>query len=64
MLLQAKEDHEKDLEQLKRNFDVSRVKAEEKLDKLVEELNDIQLNSKLETADLKKELSLARTALK
>ena len=64
MLLQAKEDHEKDLEQLKRNFDVSRVKAEEKLDKLVEELNDIQLNSKLETADLKKELNLARTALK
>ncbi len=64
MLLQAKEDHEKDLEQLKRNFDVSRVKAEEKLEKLMEELTNIQLNSKLETADLKKELSLARTALK
>ena len=54
MLLQAKEDHEKDLEQLKRNFDVSRVKAEEKLEKLMEELTNIQLNSKLETADLKK----------
>jgi len=41
MLLQAKEDHEKDLEQLKRNFDVSRVKAEEKLEKLMEELTNI-----------------------
>jgi hypothetical protein len=41
MLLQAKEDHEKYLEQLKRNFDVSRVKAEEKLEKLMEELTNI-----------------------
>ena len=64
MLLQAKEDHDKELEELIRNFDVSRVEAEEKLEKLVEELTNIQLNSKLESADLKKELNLALTALK
>ena len=40
MLLQAKEDHEKELEELIRNFDVSRVEAEEKLEKLVEELTN------------------------
>jgi hypothetical protein len=41
MLLQAKEDHDKELEELIRNFDVSRVEAEEKLEKLVEELTNI-----------------------
>ena len=64
MLLKVKEDHEKDLEELKRKFDVSRVEAEEKLEKLEEKLTNIQLNSKLESADLKKELNLALTALK
>ena len=64
MLLKVKEDHEKDLEELKRKFDVSRVEAEEKLEKLEEKLTNIQLNSKLESADLKKELNLAHTALK
>ena len=64
MLLKVKEDNEKDLEELKRKFDVSRVEAEEKLEKLEEKLTNIQLNSKLESADLKKELNLALTALK
>ena len=64
MLLKVKENHEKDLEELKRKFDVSRVEAEEKLEKLEEKLTNIQLNSKLESADLKKELNLALTALK
>lgn len=64
MLLKVKEDQEKDLEELKRQFDVSRVEAEEKLEKLEEKLTNIQLNSKLESADLKKELNLALTALK
>ena len=41
MLLQAKEDHDEELEELIRNFDVSRVEAEEKLEKLVEELTNI-----------------------
>ena len=64
MLLKVKEDQEKDLEELKSQFDVSRVEAEEKLEKLEEKLTNIQLNSKLESANLKKELNLALTALK
>lgn len=64
MLQQMKEAHSADLEELTINFDVSLVKAEERLEKMVEERTDIQLNSKLESADLKKELNLALTALK
>lgn len=41
MLQQAKEAHSADLEELTRNFDAGRVKAEEKLEKLMEERTNI-----------------------
>ena len=63
MLEQVKEAHSADLKELTRNFDASRLKDEEKLEKLMEERTNIQLNSKLELANLKKELNLVLTAL-
>ena len=63
MLEQVKEAHSADLKELTRNFDASRLKDEEKLEKLMEERTNIQLNSKLELAYLKKELNLVLTAL-
>ena len=63
MLEQVKEAHSADLKELTRNFDASRLKDEEKLEKLMEERTNIQLNSKLELANLKKELNLVLSAL-
>lgn len=62
-MLQAKKDHERDLQELKKESEVSRVDAERKSDKLMEELTNVQLNFKLESADLRKELNLTLTAL-
>jgi len=40
-MLQAKKDHERDLQELKKEFEVSRVDAERKSDKLMEELTNV-----------------------
>jgi len=40
-MLQAKKDHERDLQELKKESEVSRVDAERKSDKLMEELTNV-----------------------